>query len=137
MRRWTALGWLLLVLGVGHLGNGVWMLLDPGHWYSDLPAGVPDYGPFNEHFVRDIGCAFVTAGIALVWAAWSVRHRFPLVVAAGLFVGTHAVLHVFDTGRGVVSSDHWWLDLPSVYLPAVVLLAVAVHLRRTESSNSL
>lgn len=123
---------MLLVLGLGHVANGVWMLVDPGHWYTDLPAAVPDYGPYNEHFVRDIGCAFVTAGVALVWASRSARHRFPLVVVGGLFVVAHAVLHVFDTARGLVASDHWWLDLPGVYLPAVVLVAIAWRLRPSD-----
>src|SRR5262245_21152199 len=57
-----------IVLGVaalGNLANGAWMLADPVHWYENLPAGVPDFGPVNEHFVRDIGCAFMVLGLAL------------------------------------------------------------------------
>ena len=89
-------GWglVLLVLGLGMLGNGIWMLLDPGHWYQELPAGVPDYGPLNIHFVRDIGCAFITVGIALVWGARRPAFRFPLTVMVTTFLVAHAVLHV-------------------------------------------
>jgi hypothetical protein len=53
-----------------------------------------------------------------------------LVVVAALFYVAHAVLHVHDTTLGTVGSDHWLLDLPGVYLPAV-LLAVAVFRWRT------
>ena len=53
-----AIGWVVAVLSLVSLVNGVWMLADPIRWYEKLPAAVPDTGPFNAHFVRDIGCAF-------------------------------------------------------------------------------
>ena len=71
--------WVFGLIGLGSLANALWMFLDPGHWYQDLPAAVPDFGPLNEHFVRDIACAFSAAGVALVWAAFVKRFRLPLV----------------------------------------------------------
>ena len=65
--------WIILVIGVATIANALWMLAGPMHWYTDLPAAVPDTGPFNPHFVRDIGCAFLTVGAAQVWAAF----RYP------------------------------------------------------------
>jgi hypothetical protein len=124
-RRLDGWGIVLLLLGLGAVANALWMLADPLHWYHDLPAAVPDTGPFNEHFVRDIGCAFLAVGVAQVWAAFAPAYRAPLVAVAALFAVGHAVLHVFDTARGAVPGDHWWLDLPGVYLPAVVLGAAA------------
>jgi len=120
--RW---GPVLLVMGAGSLLNAAWMLLAPAHWYARLPAAVPDFGPFNVHFVRDIGCAFFTVGVALVWAARRAALRFPLVAVAAVFFGAHAVLHVRDTLAGVVEVHHWLLDAPGVYLPAVVLVIAA------------
>lgn len=128
-------GIVLLVLGVGMLVNGIWMLVDPGNWYHDLPAGVPDYGPLNIHFVRDIGCAFITVGFALVWGARRPAIRLPLTVTATLFLVAHAVLHVHDTLRGIVDSDHWWLDLPGVYAPAVLLVVACFQLRGQNESE--
>ena len=72
-------GWVYLVVGLGTIANALWMLAGPMHWYTDLPAAVPDTGPFNAHFVRDIGCAFLTVGVALVWAAYAPAWRWPLV----------------------------------------------------------
>ena len=130
--RW---GWVFLVLGVGLLANALWMLAGPMHWYEELPAAVPDTGPFNPHFVRDIGCAFFTAGFALVWAARRPALRFPLVASATLFLVAHALLHVYDTAVGNLPNDHWWLDAPGVYLPAVVL-AVATWQLRAEAAEA-
>ncbi len=123
-------GWLFLILGVGMLANALWMLAGPMHWYTDLPAAVPDTGPFNAHFVRDIGCAFLTVGIGLIWAAVSERHRLPLAVISAIFLGAHALLHVYDTARGALGSDHWQLDLAGVYLPAILMLAAVSRLAR-------
>ena len=125
-------GLVFWAIGLGTLANGIWMLVDPGHWYQELPAAVPHYGPLNIHFVRDIGCAFVTVGVALVWAARRPAVRFPLVSVATIFLGAHALLHIHDTLRGVVESHHWLLDLPGVYLPAVVLVAASVHCARNQ-----
>ncbi len=133
--RFDGFGWLFLVLGVGMLANAAWMFIAPMHWYSDLPAGVPDFGPFNPHFVRDIGCAFATVGVALVWAAYSLRFRLPLAAISAVFLVAHALLHVFDTLRGAVESDHWWLDLPGVYLPAVLLLVATAILKRRDGEE--
>ena len=137
MRRLDAWGWLLIVLGAGNLANALWMLAGPMHWYAELPAAVPDTGPFNPHFVRDIGCAFLTVGAALVWAAFASKFRFPLVAAAALFLGAHALLHVYDTAAGNLPASHWWLDLPGVYLPALVLLYATFALGRAAARGDV
>ena len=125
-------GWLFLIFGGISLANAVWMFVDPLRWYHDLPAGVPDFGPFNPHFVRDIGCAFATVGIAQVWAAFSPRFRTPLVAISAVFLVAHALLHIFDTATGAVEPHQWLLDLPGVYLPAVVLGVASWILMRRE-----
>ncbi len=135
MTRLDGLGWLLLVLGLGAVANALWMLAGPMHWYQELPAGVPDTGPFNPHFVRDIGCAFLTVGVAQVWAAFAPRWRLPLVALSAVFLVTHAVLHVYDTLVGNLPPSHWSLDLPGVYLPALVLAACTVVLTRQRKSQ--
>ncbi len=133
MKGWTL---VIVVIGVVGLVNGIWMLVDPSRWYTDLPAGVPDYGPLNIHFVRDIGCAFVTVGVALLWAWRRPAFRLPLVATATLFYVAHAVLHLHDSARGIVDSDHWWLDAPGVYLPALLLVAASVAFARAQGEES-
>jgi len=130
VRKLDGLGWLFLVVGVGTLANALWMFAGPMHWYTELPAAVPDTGPFNPHFVRDIACAYLTTGFALIWAAFTQRFRLPLAAVATVFLGSHALLHIYDTATGALGHHHWWLDLPGVYLPASLLLLVSVTLAR-------
>ena len=129
-RRLDGLGWLLLLLGIVMLANALWMLAGPMHWYRELPAAVPDTGPFNAHFVRDIGCAFLTVGVALLWGAFAPAQRRPLTAIAALFLAAHALLHIYDTARGALDATHWGLDLLGVYAPALLLLGVVAALRR-------
>jgi hypothetical protein len=70
-----------------------------------------------------------------VWAALAPRWRYPLAVVGCFFYVAHAALHVFDTLREAVEPEHVLLDLPGVYLPAIVLLLVVVALRRREGGE--
>jgi hypothetical protein len=128
--------WLVLLFGIGSVANALWMLAGPMHWYVELPAAVPDTGPFNPHFVRDIGCAFLAAGVALIWAFFSPRFRLPLVSISAVFLAAHALLHAYDTLRGALGHNHWLLDLPGVYLPGVLLPIFALQLASRDKQET-
>jgi hypothetical protein len=119
-------GWriVFLLAGLGNVANGAWMLADPYGWYVGLPAAVPDFGPYNEHFVRDIGCTFSTLGVLLLSAAAVPAMGLPALAATTLFSGMHALVHVYDTARGFVAPAHWAIDFPGVYAPTLLLLAL-------------
>ncbi len=125
--------WALAVLTGA---NALWMLLQPATWFTDLPAAVPDFGAYNEHFVRDIGCAFAAVALAFGLAARRPGSRPALLAVAACFLVAHALLHVFDTTRGAVGPEHWWIDLPGVYLPAGLSLALLLHARETARAGS-
>ena len=135
-RRRDAMFWVLSIFAAMSAVNAIWMLVSPATWYHDLPAAVPDTGPFNAHFVRDIGVAFVTLALAFGWAAFVPRWRTPLVVMGTVFLVGHALLHCVDTLRGALDSDHWLLDFPGVYLPAIALVAIALRLLRIEQTRT-
>jgi hypothetical protein len=107
--------------GILSLANGLWMLLAPEGWYHHLPAGVPDTGPLNVHFVRDVGAAFATIGVAFCVAAPNARRHRGVLLAATLFYVLHAGVHVADLAAGRLDVHHWVIDLPGVFLPAIVL----------------
>ena len=52
------------ILAIPTLFNGLAMLTAGPLWYETVP-GVSETGPFNPHFVQDIGVAFLVAGLAL------------------------------------------------------------------------
>jgi hypothetical protein len=112
------------LFALGNLGIGGWMLVDPVHWYFTLPAGVPDFGPLNEHFVRDVGCAFMVQGALLGGGALVRAWRVPACAAVALFYVLHAAVHVIDTTRGLVGPEHWLIDVPGVYVPALILVSM-------------
>ena len=129
IRTLDAWGWIFAIFGAVTAANALWMLAVPLHWYRDLPAAVPDTGPFNPHFVRDIGCAFLATGVALGWAAFAPRWRPALLPIAAIFLGGHALVHVYDTISGALDHTHWSLDAPGVYLPAALIGYAAVAQR--------
>jgi hypothetical protein len=84
---------LLLLLGLFHLANGLFMLSAPARWYASVP-GVTATGPFNPHFVLDIGMAFVASGIGLMLGARRSAHAATLALAGAAWPALHALIHV-------------------------------------------
>ena len=113
---------------------GIWMLVDPIHWYHNLPANVPSTGPPNEHFIRDVGCVFTVMGLALAFAALRPAHRLPTMIGVSAWYGAHALVHVFDSASGRAPSGQWLVDLPGVYASAIALIALTIALKRAERS---
>lgn len=126
---------LLMAAGLGSGANALWMLSAPELWFEHLPAAVPDFGPYNVHFVRDVGIAYLSIAVGLVWGASSPAARLPTAVLAAVFFTGHAAVHAFDTARGHVQPWHWLIDLPGTYLPALVSLA-AIWLSRGEARKA-
>jgi len=103
--------------------NGLAMLVVPANWYAMVP-GVVDTGPFNVHFVRDIGIAYVVAGAALVWFA---KAAYGAVGGAGWRVVPGAPrggppLGGRDRGE---HAHQLLVDAPTVFLPPVLALWIA------------
>jgi hypothetical protein len=123
--------WTLVVLGTMNLGNALWMLADPAGWYAGLPAAVPDTGPLNTHFVRDIGSAFGVMGAALLVAAARPALRVPALAGVSLFYALHALVHVTDTLAGRLPPSHWAIDAPGVYVPTLLMIVATWAARRS------
>ncbi len=115
-----------VVAGVLTFTNAAWMILSPASWFTGLPAGVPDTGPFNAHFVRDIGVAFAVAAFGFAWCARHSHRCYPVHVGLTLFFGGHALVHVADLLAGRLPPHHWWLDLPGVFGPALLLALLSI-----------
>ena len=133
MTRTRSDGWtiVLALFALGNVANGIWMLADPAGWYTNLPAAVPDTGPLNEHFVRDVGSAFVVMSTGLLVAAFRPALRLPMLLVTSLFYWLHALVHVTDTLAGRLPPAHWAIDFPGVYLPALLLAGVTLAVARS------
>jgi len=115
---------LLVVFGLMSLGNGIYMLAAPDHWFHEMPAAIPDTGPMNAHFVRDVGVVYALSGAGLLWGALNLARAYPVLVMVALFYAGHGALHVADILMGHLPADHWWIDFSGVFLPAIVLCAI-------------
>ncbi len=107
-----------LLLALILCGNGLLMLAAPQFWYGFIPT-VPFTGPYNPHFVRDIGCAYLTSGLAFGWF-WRQPQAWPAAFAGAVFLLLHALTHVWDGIAGRESLEHLLSDIPGVFvLPAL------------------
>jgi hypothetical protein len=112
---------LSAVLGAVTALNGAVMLAAGRRWYEATP-GVADTGPFNPHFVADVGAAYLIAGLALV--ARAVRPDFwPAAVAGAAFFSAHALIHVVGLLGG--HSHHQGFEWALVVAPAALSLWTA------------
>ena len=84
---------LLLLLGLAHVANSLFMLVAPREWYATIP-GVTLTGPFNPHFALDIGMAFIASGIGLALGARPGRNAAIFAVAGATWPVLHALIHV-------------------------------------------
>lgn len=117
---------IYFIFSLLNLFNGVWMLLFPQSWYTDLPAAVPHTGPFNAHFVRDIGVASIVASVAFAWSARNIDRSYPIHIGLTLLFAGHALIHIVDIMTGHLPTEHWLIDLPGVFLPALIMIALAI-----------
>ena len=111
------------ILGLGLLANGLTMLGVPNAWYGLVP-GVGQTGPFNPHFVRDIGVAYLVAGGTLVWFALD-RNARPAAQAAAAFLALHALVHLWDVAAGREHVHQLLADLPTVFGPPALAAWIA------------
>ena len=114
---------LAIVLGVGALANGVYMLIAPESWYFAVP-GVTTTGPFNQHFVRDIGLIFLLLGGAFLIGAAQPHLRVALWGAASIWLSGHALFHFWEVAVGICGPADLVRDFPAVTLPAIIGLSL-------------
>ena len=108
-----------LLMGVAAGANGVFMLVSPADWYLLVP-GVPATGPFNQHFIRDIGLIFLFISAAFLSGAARPRYRILLWAAPTLWLAGHALFHLWEVAVGICGPSDLVRDFPAVTLPAVI-----------------
>jgi hypothetical protein len=124
MLRQLCLG-TAIVLGIGALANGTYMLVSPAGWYFAVP-GVTTTGPFNQHFIRDIGIIFLFLGAAFLIGAARAHLRVVLWGASTLWLSCHALFHFWEVAVGICGASALARDFPAVTLPALLGAALTL-----------
>jgi uncharacterized protein YjeT (DUF2065 family) len=120
--RTLALG-IASVLGALAIVNGIFMLIAPQPWYVAVP-GVTTTGPFNQHFIRDIGFIFLLIGAAFLVGAARREARLWLWGAATLWLCGHALFHLWEVAAGICGPGAIARDFPAVSLPSLIGLGL-------------
>jgi len=113
---------ILGLVGGSNALNGLTMLTVGPRWYALVP-GVTDTGPYNGHFIQDIGIAFLIAGLALAATAWRPA-LWPAGLAGASFLAGHALLHLAGLVAG--HAHHAAFDLAVIVVPAALAVITAI-----------
>lgn len=127
---------LAALLGIGLGANGIVMLASPGDWYVAVP-GVTTTGPFNQHFIRDIGMIYMGVGIALLMGAARPGPRAWLWGGSAMWLSAHALFHGWEVAVGICGPDALARDFPAVTLPALITTALTAWAIRDAARRPL
>jgi hypothetical protein len=117
---------LVALVAIIALANGLYMLWDPFSWYQAVPT-VKFTGPPNQHFLRDIGLAYLACGALLVFAALNLRMHRLAAVAGSLWLAMHGALHIWEVMTGICAGSVFLADAPAVLGPPILLwIALAI-----------
>lgn len=126
---------LAVLLGIVLAANGVFMLVSPEVWYVSVP-GVTSTGPFNQHFLRDIGLIFVFMGGAFLVGVVRPDMRVALWAASSIWLLGHALFHVWEVAVGICAPSDLVRDFLGVTLPGLIGAALTLWAVWTQRSNA-
>ena len=126
--RWIKV--LLWILGVYSLINGIEMFFTPSTWFFRLVPGVPETGPFNAHLVADSGTFFIAGGVGLLISGFDPKRHVAAVIVAAIANLFHSILHLYSHEAGLLSLEHLGTEVFGIYLPTLLLIAIAIVLMR-------
>jgi len=118
----------LILLGIGVISGitGVVIYSAPQFFYDSIP-GLDLMGPFNIHFIRDVGLAYLAGGIVLV-AGGTLNDR-RVALAGVLWFFLHGLFHMqIWIHRGLPFDDIFWFDFFAVISPSFLALLASLKL---------
>lgn len=118
----------LLLIGVGGLSvvTAIYMWTATQHWYDTIP-GVNFTGPLNFHFAKDVALAYLTSGVALIWAG--VNHDKTVGFFGAAWLVLHALFHIWIwMHRGAPVDLVALINLTGIQIPAFAGLILVTDL---------
>jgi hypothetical protein len=112
-----------VLMGVLALANGSYMLAAPSRWYLSVP-GVTTTGPFNQHFIRDIGLIFLLIGTMLLAGAARPASRILLWALPTFWLCGHALFHWWEVAVGISAHSALARDFLAVTLRSLIGLLI-------------
>lgn len=114
---------IIYFIAVAYALNGLFMLIEPRLWYDTIP-GVSMLGPFNTHFVRDIGILYLVVAGGFVWGLRPGQNS--VLLFACIWPALHAIYHLnMWAGRGFPFDDVAAVNAIAIQAPAWAALYVA------------
>jgi uncharacterized protein YjeT (DUF2065 family) len=124
---------IIIVIGAIYVINGIIMWIWPHLWYDVVP-GISMMGPFNSHFVRDIGLVYMISGGAFIIY---VKPASDALWLAALWPAAHAVFHIWIwVTRGAPIDLVFWTNVFLIQTPAWAVIFAARVLRRSKQLSA-
>jgi len=118
---------LIWVLVAFYLLTGLYIAVLPQDFYLNAP-GALETGPYNMHFIRDVGFAFITSAIAIGYGIYA--NAKPVMVFGALWLLLHGLFHLtLWVVHGMYLDGAALVDSLTVSLPAIAVFALCVRYR--------
>jgi hypothetical protein len=125
---------LAVILGIGFTVTGIFAFVCPETFFGLLGKY---YGAFNNHFVKDAGIAFFSAGCLILLSTRITKWCVPLTLGGSLFIILHGVFHVQMLAMGMAPTA---LDVAKEILiiisPSILTALLLVFRIREHSQNT-
>ena len=120
---------LILALMVFYLLTGLYIAILPQDFYFSAP-GVQATGPYNMHFIRDVGFAFLTSSAAVGYGIYAGLR--PLMLFGSLWLLIHGLFHLsLWVFHGAPLDSAALVDAILVSIPAIAIFALCLRYRMT------
>lgn len=120
----TTISVFAALMGFGAIANGIFMLFAPANWYFVIP-GVTNTGPFNQHFIRDIGMIYAFVGYCYIAGTRMAEWRTMLWSMGTVWLTAHGLFHIWEVAAGICGPRDLLIASPSVLLPPAIGIALS------------
>jgi AhpD family alkylhydroperoxidase len=117
--------WIARLLALVLAANAAYMLFAAEAWFHTVP-GATATGPFNHHFVGDVGVASLAAAVALLAGSLKPVRLAAFALPAAVFLAGHAILHLVGYGIHTEGGSTWFTDIAAIHVPALATIWLAL-----------
>jgi len=112
-----------------YLATGVYIAVLPLDFYQNGP-GVSATGPYNMHFLRDVGFAFLVSSAAIAYGLY--RNQKAVMVFGALWLLIHGLFHLtLWVLHGMQLDGAAITDMILVTIPAIAVFLLCLRFRAT------